>query len=157
MKWILVTSCVCILSLLAVGRALPIRRSTSSSRSARHPRYHGEHQPANLAQSSCNLQLYLFTINSGSSYWLHTFVFPLDELGDIVLFPHQEQILEEYRKGTTKRAVADKDLISPWSNGVVPYVMDPKIAGKCSSWCSGYVVTCFVQSTGHTMTFFLHQ
>ena len=56
--------------------------------------------------------------------------FSLDELGDIRLFPHQQQIIEESRNGNTKRAVADRDVIKPWSNAIVPYVMDTRIIGK---------------------------
>ena len=59
-----------------------------------------------------------------------TFVFLLDELGDIVLFPYQEKLIEEYNKGTKKRGAGDKDIIKRWSDGIVPYIMDPKIVGK---------------------------
>ena len=56
--------------------------------------------------------------------------FFLDELGDIKLFPHQQQVIEESSNGNTKRAVADKDIFKPWANATVPYVMDPRIVGK---------------------------
>lgn len=75
----------------------------------------------------------LLTINDDSSFFIAPICFPLDELGDIVLFPHQEQLIEESRKGNTKRAVLDKNMVTPWSNGIVPYVKDPQIIGKCSS------------------------
>lgn len=62
---------------------------------------------------------------------MYTFVLLLDELGDIVLFPYQEQRMEEYHKGNKKRGAGDKDIINIWPDGIVPYVMDPKIVGKC--------------------------
>ena len=108
--------------------------------------------------------MYLLTINDDSSFFIAPICFPLDELGDIVLFPHQEQLIEESLKGNTKRAVLDKNMVTPWSNGIVPYVKDPQILGECSSKHSGHVVTivlptiAIVQSAGHTiLTFSLYQ
>ena len=60
--------------------------------------------------------------------------FSLDELGDMLLFPYQKQLLEGSRNGKNKRGAADANNVPIWPNGTVPYVMDPKIIGK---WLSG--------------------
>ncbi|XP_065909425.1 high choriolytic enzyme 1-like [Dysidea avara] len=58
-----------------------------------------------------------------------------NELADIILNEEQKQLLKEAENYNGKRAViADlsdiSDLYSkPWTNGIIPYVMDPKIAG----------------------------
>lgn len=68
-----------------------------------------------------------------------------------MLFPHQQEIIEASRSGNTKRAVLDKDFITPWPNATVPYVMDPKIIGKCRDH-SGYVSGYSLILHGHTIT-----
>ena len=59
------------------------------------------------------------------------------ELADIILNEEQKELLKEAENYNGKRAViADlsdiSDLYSkPWTNGIIPYVMNPKIAGEC--------------------------
>ena len=50
------------------------------------------------------------------------------ELADIILSEEQEQALKE-ANSNGKRAVNSGILVKTWPNGVIPYVMDPRITG----------------------------
>ena len=60
---------------------------------------------------------------------MHKFVSLLDELGDMHLFPYQQQMLEDMEHGKTKRELLYSAI--PWPNNTIPYRIDPKIVGKC--------------------------
>jgi len=67
------------------------------------------------------------------------------ELADIVLNEEQERFFKEAENFNGKRAViadlGQNSLIKPWTNGIIPYEMDPKINGKL------YAVRCILICT----------
>ena len=65
------------------------------------------------------------------------------ELADIILNEEQERLLKEAKNFNGRRAVIanldHNDLPKPWTDGMIPYVMDPKIIGKhhiCTFTCN---------------------
>jgi len=61
------------------------------------------------------------------------------ELSDIMLSEEQEHILNAESAGG-KRAVDSGVLTKAWPNGRIPYVMDPKIAGKRSHTSCSFLI-----------------
>ena len=65
------------------------------------------------------------------------------ELADIVLNKEQESFFKEAENFNGKRAViADLALIKPWTNGIIPYEMDPKINGKLAIYAVQCIFIC---------------